>query len=281
MKRRLILCAMLLACVLLASACQSNNNTPDYTPIANNQNVFGDVISQDGNAAQQGNTQNTQQQPEFDFDLGMYDPTQEENGDDAISTLDDQYQASANQVPVNHAYAGATPVVIDPIDKPTPTPVPPLTFTYQAYYASKLNLAFEAPVGWQVNDTVADTYILTNPARGMDYQAAIVLRAVKVGSQYNKGDLESEVKAMLTSIGASGFSKFSPSNTAERTQMDKTGVYANYTGTLSTGVEVAGRVHVTCIDKVLYSIHITYPKSYTETYKDTVYAQLRKTLIIR
>ena len=61
-------------------------------------------------------------------------------------------------------YAGASPVVIDPIDKPTPTPLPPITFAYQTYNATKLHLSFDAPAGWIVDDSASDTYILTQPA---------------------------------------------------------------------------------------------------------------------
>ena len=57
-------------------------------------------------------------------------------------------------------------------------------------------------------------------------------------------------------------------------------MYANYTAVTSDGVEVAGRVHVTCIDKVLYSVHVTYPLGYRDTYVDQVYGQMRKTMTI-
>lgn len=71
---------------------------------------------------------------------------------------------------------------------------------------------------------------------------------------------------MLETIGANGtFSSFSESLTAERTLLGKTGVYANYTAVTTSGAEAAGRVHATCIDKTLYTVHITYPRGYRDT----------------
>ena len=270
--KKLMLVVSLVLCVMLLSACQSNEAqrfqvvTQPQAP----QNLYGNM-----------NQPTAEPQDEYDFDDGSYDPTQEEGaGDDFLYIPEEEPVAVVTPAPtIRSDYAGATPVVIDPIDKPTPTPLPPLTFAYQVYDATKLHLSFEGPVGWVVDDS-GDTFTLTNPAKGVDYAAALTVRAASVNEQYSKNDLTREIKGMLDTIGATGFSSFSPSNTADRTLMDKAGVYANYTATTTEGVEVAGRVHATCIDKVLYTVHITYPRGYRDTYVDTVYAQLRKTIAI-
>ena len=57
-------------------------------------------------------------------------------------------------------------------------------------------------------------------------------------------------------------------------------MYANYTGTLNDGRQVAGRVHAVCVDKVLYTIHITAPKAQWNDYKEKVYDHLKDTLTI-
>lgn len=62
--------------------------------------------------------------------------------------------------------------------------------------------------------------------------------------------------------------------------LDKAGVYANYTGTLSDGTKIAGRVQATCLNKVLYTVHITYPQGYKDTYVDKVYSKMRSTIKI-
>ena len=287
MNKNIVLCAMLLMCTLLFSACQSNSNP--YTPLNDGQNVFG-------------GTQQTQQQPqqqqgsagmlsglgqgaklpeEPDYDSGEYDPTSEEEPDSQkISTIPDQAPAFTSAPSMNSNYAGATPVVIDPIDKPTPTPVPPITFAYQVYDATNVGLTFEGPAGWTVDASQKDTYMLVNPAPGMAYPAQIIIRVVPVDQKYDQKALEQVVKNMLDSTGSEGFRSYSPTRTATRTLMDAAGVYADYNGTLQNGARVYGRIHATCIDKVLYTVHISYPYDYREAYKDNVYAQLRKTMTI-
>lgn len=183
--------------------------------------------------------------------------------------------------PVDYTYAGATPMPLDPIDMPTPTPRPKLTFTYQTYEATKLGLKFDAPAGWIVDDSASDTYILTEPdyQQKDNYTAFIILRKASVSKQYSASDMAQEVKGMLDTIGATNFTEFKTSYTDSRTLMDHDGVYANYEGTLVDGTRVRGRVHVTCIDKVLYSIHMAHPANYNTDYL-TNHAKLRDTMTL-
>ena len=67
-----------------------------------------------------------------------YDPASEEdNGSYASGAAYNDYGQAI--------YAGATPIPLDPIDMPTPTPKPVLTFSYGIVAADKLRLNFEAP----------------------------------------------------------------------------------------------------------------------------------------
>ena len=276
MKKRMLLALALVVCLVVMSACQSGGTK--YTVVESNAPQATQNLNM-------GNTQSSQIDDPVDFDDGSYDPTSEEGRGEYFEDfggLDEEPEAPVTPAPtVRGEYAGATPVVIDPIDKPTPTPVPPLTFTYQVYDATKLHLAFEGPVGWRVDDSAAEVYVLTNPDPSMSYAAQLTLTATAVPSKMNKTSLVDQVEAMLDSIGdGQGVKNFSPSRTADRTLMDAAGVYANYTATLSDGTEIAGRVHAACLNKVLYTVHITYPKDYRDTYVDTVYDTLRKTLNI-
>lgn len=219
-----------------------------------------------------------------DFDSGDYNPEAEEGlGDDAIINLPSDSQMTAADLPttaptVQSAFAGATPIVIDPIDKPTPTPAPALTFSYTAYSADKLKLSFEGPTDWMVDDTSSDTYVLTNPDTNMSYPATITLRATGVNSGYSSSNLTKEVQQMLATLKESGFKKFSASRTASRTLLDHKGVYANFTATLDDGTKIGGRVHATTMNRMLYTLTMTYPADYINTYEHQVYRQLRKTL---
>ncbi|MBQ8556520.1 MAG: hypothetical protein IJ438_11700 [Clostridia bacterium] len=267
MKKRWILALTMLVCLCVLTACQSSEPQRFDVKSADNQQTSQTNQNTEDPAADEG-----------------YDPTTEEDyyqQDLSVETPEPVATATPTVAPtVRSEYAGATPVPIDPIDKPTPTPVPPLSFTYQVYDATKLGLSFEAPVGWTVEDTASDTYILQNPNAQVDYPATLTLRAIKVNTDYSTSALEDYIESMLDSIGTAGFEDYNPSNTASRDLITGKGVYANYTGTLNDGRQIAGRVHATCIDKVLYTVHITYPKAYTETYKELVYDHLRDTIKI-
>ncbi len=286
MARRL-LAFLLLALVPLMSACQSQGRTYDFA-VAPTQNT-GMVPEEPAAAVQQTETEDT-------LDYDSYDPESEEGigddtGDGEVQTvdlsalLDMEQNATVYAEPTaekveTSSYAGATPVLIDPIDKPTPSPVPPLTFPeYVVYDATKLGISFEAPPGWTVDDVEQSVYLITNPDLSVDYQATLQVSAYTVNSEYSQSELSKEVKNILTNLKGT-FASFSPTNTATRSLLDKTGVYADFTGTYRSGVRVAGRVHAVCVSKKLYILEMTYPAEYKETYKDTVYKRFRHSVKI-
>ncbi len=279
--------ALMCVCVLALSACGSSNtsNSP-YSVITTantSQNLYGNQATEAPTNTPV--TLTVDDTDETDYDAGDYDPSSEEDsgvGEDGVVEIPLTDTDEETPVPtIRSEYAGATPVVIDPIDKPTATPLPALSFEYTTYDATKLHLSFDGPVGWTVDDTSSDTFIITNTSSNADYQASMTIHIASVTSDYSSSQLTSEVKNMLSNVKSSmDFSSFSPSNTASRTLLDKAGVYANYTGTLSDGTKVAGRVHATCLNKVLYTVHITYPRGYRDTYVDNVYSKMRSTIKI-
>ena len=79
--------------------------------------------------------------------------------------------------------------------------------------------------------------------------------------------------------GEGGFSSFDPSSTATRTFIDGNGVYMAYKGTLKdSGEGVAGRVIVNTVDKVLYILHVSYPRSMADNFAESVYNKVRSTM---
>lgn len=270
-----VICLVLALCaVLVLTGCQQKETFPTSREQAeqaaseagggqeDTQNIFGE----------------TPVPAQVDFDDGTYDPSSEEGG--GSEAVYDNGDEDENVLPtealfMKSEYAGATPVLIDPIDKPTPTPLPALTFTYANYEAPALHLAFEAPAGWIPDDSAADTYVLTNPDPSVDYAASLSIRVIPVSKTYNKNELTKELKGILDTIGSEGFSKFERSNTAGRKFMNADGIYANYTGTTLDGAKAAGRIIIACSNKTLYILHVTYPKGYTKTYVDGVYDKFR------
>ena len=274
MWKKRILCLVLVLCAaLVMTACQQKETFPttDALPLAqptaetqDQQNIFGDTPVP---------------QTDIDFDDGSYDPTQEEGGSDEMLFMTDE--SVVTPVPtMNSEYAGATPVLIDPVDKPTPTPLPNLTFTYVTYDVPSLHLSFEAPSGWLPDDSASDTYTLTNPDPSMDYPAKLSIRVVPLSKNYNKNELTKEVKGALDTLGSDGFLKFEKSNTAGRKFLNSDGIYANYTGTTTDGVKIAGRLIMACVNKMLYILNVSYPQGYTKTYVDSVYDKFRHTVKI-
>lgn len=279
--KRTLLALLLCLCVAVLAACQSSEP----------QRFDAFTGDENGQTQNQGQNQAQNQQPNggINFDDGSYNPESEEGlGDDGLSLsweepATPEPTATPTVAPTVHSqFAGATPVPINPIDMPTATPIPPLTFTYQVYDATSLGLSFQGPVGWVEDASASDTYVIYNPDPSMAYRATLTLRAIPVNMDYTQANLKSEVQSMLNSVRV-GFSSFNPSNTATRNLFKGTpdGIYADYTATLDGGVEVAGRVQAVCFDRVLYTVHITCPRGYWQTaYKEGVYNKLRDTISI-
>lgn len=280
MSKKNLLALMLAVCLVFLTACSGQKQAEQFQVITDPQQLQNQASAP---AASQSQPQQQSDTTAFDFDSGDYDPASEESYndfDDDVSYSDSEglsTEAIITAPPIIASqYAGATPVVLDPIDKPTPTPAPALSITeFQTYDATKLSLSFDGPVGWTVNDLAADTFVLTNPDGTVDYKAELIVRTMSVSAAYGELELKREVKQMLTNIKAD-YSSFSPSNTASRTLMDKKGIYADFSGTRKdTGAQVWGRVHITCINKTLIILQLTCPYVYRETYKDTVYSKFR------
>ena len=284
MSRKWMVLLSMLLCAVLLSACGKEEKKEYATsqPTAEPQQQAFTVSDQTEQVfTMSENVTDTSVSTVLNFDDGSYDPSSEEGGQEEL--IMDTQNAETPAPTIHSEYAGPTPVLIDPIDKPTPTPLPKLSFTYTTYDAAALHLTFEGPAGWIVDDTGSDTFILTNPDTSMDYAATVVIRATPVNTNYTKRDLEKEVNGALTTIQGDGdFSKFEHSKTATRTFLNKdgVGVYANYTATTKDGVKLAGRIIIDCKDKTLYILHCSYPQGLTETFKDGVFNKVRSTMKI-
>ena len=272
MLKKRILCLVLVLCAILLSACQQEKV---IYPTQAGTNTESQPAVQEAAAAQQNTT--TSQNVFPDYDDGSYNPESEEGGDEEFIAI----VSTPTPAPtMNSIFAGATPVIIDPIDKPTASPVPQIKFSYAQYEAQAMHIAFEAPASWTVENTTADTYILTDTVdTQLDYQPRIEIRTVAVNKNYNKNELTKEVKGALDTIRGEGdFSSFEPSSTATRTFIDGNGVYMAYKGTKKDGKGVAGRVIVNTVDKVLYILHVSYPRSMADNFAEGVYNKVRSTM---
>lgn len=187
--------------------------------------------------------------------------------------------SSAGGVETVYPYAGATPIPLTPVDLPTPTPHPELTFDYATYTAGSLGLSFDCPSGWLVDESQTDVFVLTEPETQMHdgQQCIITISAEPVTANYSEKDLKKQVTQRLKEIGSVNFTVWNPSLTASRTLMDSKGVYANYTGTLANGVEVAGRILYASANNKLYGVEMVYPRDYRDDYLN-IFAKIRDTI---
>ncbi|MBO5500417.1 MAG: hypothetical protein J6A48_00150 [Clostridia bacterium] len=291
MKRqwKLALCLMLAA--MLLTSCSGGGNS-------SNQTVFPEITQNLGlpqvtdaptpeptpePAAEpvpdDGDSALTDQPYDGAQDFSETDPIAEE---DYVEPVDLSDSISGNYTVVEeteYTYAGSTPIPLDPVDMPTPTPRPPVTFNYVAYTAGSLGLTFEAPSGWIADDSLTEVYSVIEPAEQMvgGQQCVVTIVAVPVNTNYDQRDLEKEVKASLNDISATNFAVWEPSLTATRHLMGGMGVYANYSGELVNGIKLGGRIHYVCINNMLYGVEIMYPREYRDDYMN-IFDKIKETL---
>lgn len=207
------------------------------------------------------------------------DPASEEDKDREYVDPSLAQSVAANAPTTQSPYAGATPIPMDPIDMPTPTKAPPLTFTYASYTANNLGLTFESVAGYTVDESDGYTYVLTEPESSVkdNYPTTITLTIRPVNANYKAKDIPADLKQTLSDLGK-GYQRWEPSNTAARSLMNAQGYYANYRGVMADGTVVRGRVHMAVLPGGrLLVLHISNPANFNTDYEN-VYAQIRKTL---
>ena len=178
----------------------------------------------------------------------------------------------------NLVNVGATPIPLDPIDMPTPTPRPSLSFQYGAVHADKLGIAFEAPSGWYVDASANDMIVLTDPNMYDDINATLTIRMQNVSNDYKLADVKDEVRAALKEVGQYNYSEWETTTLSSRTLLNKDGYYANYRGVLFDGTIVRGRIMVALLDgNRIITVHMKAPGWYNESYMNVV-AHFRDTL---
>lgn len=177
-----------------------------------------------------------------------------------------------------YPFAGSSPIPLDPVDLPSATPQN-VEFIFVDYIIPSMGLTFKGPAGWIPEENGSEQYTLSEPAEQMkDGQLGMIsIFASPVNENYSESALKSEIQQRLKAIGDTNFEVWDPSLTATRHLMGSKGVYANYSGTMVTGIKLGGRIHAVTIDQVLYRIEIVYPLQYKEAFLE-VFSQMRSSL---
>ena len=295
MKRNWKLMLCLLVALFALSACSSQPDPEDFPDITQAlgptgtpapaadlyEENFDDSYIEDMQLAEMNAGE------ESIFDVNPYDDAMmgadalmEENYVDPEYGVEETYTFDMS-IGTDYVYAGSTPIPLNPIDMPTPTPRPDLSFTYAPYTASTVGVTFEGPVGWQVNESQSGMLILSEPQNQIrdNQQCIVTLSAEPIAGSYDQGDLKTHVNQRLDTIGGEAFTEWKPSLTATRYMMGSNGVYANYSGMLNDGTEIGGRIQYVCIDSVLYGLEIVFPLGFKDDFLD-VFGQIRSSMAL-
>lgn len=261
--KKLVFIALLALTVLVLAGCQQQANTPS------------------ANLTETGEQTQTQQSP---MDAALSAP--------ASDTLPEGYDPSSEEdyeIPLDGSvaadsapnYPGASPIPLDPVNMPSPTARPDLTFTFATYTASKLGISFESVAGYTVDDSQADVYVLTEPMEQQkeNYSVVFTFSRTAVTNAYTITNLRSDLRTFAAELGKVNYQEWRVSSTADRTLMGKPGAYVTYRGVMHDGTIVRGRVHMALLDnnRVL-TIHYTGPGEYNTDYSNNVFTRIRSTL---
>ncbi|MDD3110268.1 MAG: hypothetical protein PHH32_06435 [Eubacteriales bacterium] len=262
MNKRLLAIVIILAALAL-TACQPAGDTP-----------AADTATPTPTAVSQPNPMDLPTDPPVIEGVPEgYDPASEE--DAGLITAETQVDELG--IPL---YAGATPIPLDPIDMPTPTPRQALTFTYTPYTATNLGLTFESAAGYTVDDSQPDTYILTEPPEQMKDNVSVqfVLQSSTVAANYALNSLSQDVRTYAADLGKVNYKEWRLYDTAERTLMGQRGYYINYRCVMHDDTVVRGRVHMALMpnNRVLM-LHFVCPANFNSDYTG-VYSHIRDTI---
>lgn len=283
MKRNWKLLVCLLMAMLMLTACSGKPDPEDFPDITQNIGPAATPTSTPtAPPVQQGEVTGGEsifdQNPYLEDEFTEQDAMDEEDYVDPEYGVLDSYVAS-EPVGTVYPYAGSTPIPLNPVDMPTPTPKPDLSFNYTQYIASTVGVTLKGPANWQVNESQSGMFILSEPTNQVKdgQQCIITISAEPIGTNYKQKELETHVEQRLDSIGGSQFTSFKPSYTATRHMLGSTGVYANYSGTLTDGTAVGGRIQYVSVDGILYGLEIVFPEGFRSDFID-VFGEIRSSM---
>ena len=178
----------------------------------------------------------------------------------------------------------ATPVAVDPIDKPTPTPAPTPDYMYDTYTSSSMGVSFSIPYSWLLNPSTNQetTLQFVVPKSEMmepdGYQTRLTIERFSAGLNQTAADARTRLESVLTELEGM-FTTFKANDIATASIGGASGYYCYYRATYNDGTKeysMRGRVAVVAHDKELIQIRLTTPSNWF-SYYNHVYRQLRAT----
>ena len=179
----------------------------------------------------------------------------------------------------------ASPIPVDPIDKPTPTPMPKPNFHYDTYVSNNMGVSFSIPYTWLLNpNTNHDTTVqFVEPKSEMmdvgGYQTRLTVEKVNTGLQQTASDAKDRLESTLAEL-ESTFTTFVSYEPASVSIGDAKGYYCYYKAEYNDGVknyQMRGRIAIVAQGKTLYQVRITTPQSWY-SYYEHVWRKVRDSL---
>ena len=176
----------------------------------------------------------------------------------------------------------ATPVAVDPIDKPTPTPMPEPNYWYEMYENEQMGISFSIPGSWLLNpNTNQDTTIqFVEPKdERMEkdgYQTRLTVEKVNMGLSQTAADAKDRLEATLAQLESS-FTSFTPGQPASTTIGKAKGYYCYYKAEYNDGTRtynMRGRIAIVAHEKALSQVRITTPQTWY-SYYENVFRKVR------
>ncbi|GHU72485.1 hypothetical protein AGMMS49992_08540 [Clostridia bacterium] len=167
---------------------------------------------------------------------------------------------------VETAAPGATPMLIEPVDKPK------YTFVYTEYVSTSLGLTFNVPEGWIETALADDTVQFTEPQGSAleGYPASLIVKCVHNASNQTSTDAIDALNGMVESL------KLNWPN-IEMSQRDNTnkilgepGYYYNFRIAQENAKPIRGRVIVAAVNRLLISIQLLSTATFSSDYMDIV-----------
>ena len=178
----------------------------------------------------------------------------------------------------------ATPVAVDPIDKPTPTPAPTPDYMYDTYTSSSMGISFSIPYSWLLNPSTNQetTLQFVEPKSEMmepdGYQTRLTIERFSAGLNQTAADARTRLESVLTELEGM-FTTFKANDIATASIGGASGYYCYYRATYNDGTKeynMRGRIIIVAHEKDLFQIRLTAPSNWY-SYYNFVYRQIRQT----
>ncbi|MBQ7487938.1 MAG: hypothetical protein IJT77_10640 [Clostridia bacterium] len=178
----------------------------------------------------------------------------------------------------------ATPVSVDPIDKPTPTPMPTPNYAYTIYENQSMGISFAVPFTWLMNpnsDQNSAVQFVEPQSEIMDeagYQTRVTIEYQRVGTTQTVANARASLESALDEMAAN-FTSFVPGNIASASIAGAKGAYCYYKAEYNDGTKtylMNGRIIVVAYGQGLYQVRLTAPRAWY-SYYENVFRRIRTT----